>query len=150
MSVSLSATADERAALARRFGLLELSRFDVEAKLRRAGETVRADIALSADVVQACVVTLEPVPATVEDRFVATFDPNATDDDREVDVSLLGDDPPEPMRDGAVELGEPASEALGLALDPYPRKPDAAFAGWSDEGHAGSTGPFATLGRLRE
>ena len=149
-TVSLSATGEERAALARRFGLMVLTRFDVEAVLRKVGETVRAEIALSADVVQACVVTLEPVSATIEDNLIATFDPRVAEAEREVEVSIAAEDPPEPMRDGAIELGEVASEALGLALDPYPRKPDANFEGWSDRDETVAGGPFATLARFRE
>ena len=36
-------------------------------------------------------------------------------------------DPPEPIINGAIDLGRLATDALFLAVDPYPRKPDAVF-----------------------
>ena len=36
-------------------------------------------------------------------------------------------DPPEPIEAGVVDLGRLATDALLLAIDPYPRKADAVF-----------------------
>ena len=36
-------------------------------------------------------------------------------------------DPPEPIVNGVIDLGRLATDALFLAVDPYPRKPDAVF-----------------------
>ena len=36
-------------------------------------------------------------------------------------------DPPEPIENGIIDLGRLATDALYLAVDPYPRKPDAVF-----------------------
>ena len=36
-------------------------------------------------------------------------------------------DPPEPIENGIIDLGRLATDALYLAIDPYPRKPDAVF-----------------------
>ena len=36
-------------------------------------------------------------------------------------------DEPEPLVDGVADLGAAATEFLLLAIDPYPRKPDAVF-----------------------
>ena len=38
-----------------------------------------------------------------------------------------GEDPPDPIVDGRIDLGALAVEFLALALDPYPRKPGAEF-----------------------
>ncbi len=52
--------------------------------------------------------------------------------DLELDVE--GAEAPEPVPDGWIDLGELAAEQLGLAIDPYPRKPDAAVpAEWQAE-----------------
>ena len=48
--------------------------------------------------------------------------------------------------DGTLDLGEAAAEQLALALDPYPRAPDAVMPDISDEQAAH---PFAALERLR-
>ncbi|MGH6717861.1 MAG: YceD family protein [Alphaproteobacteria bacterium] len=150
-TIDLAATAEERALLARRFGLLALDRFEAKVTLRRSGRVVRADIAIAADVVQQCVVTLEPIGATVAEHLVVTFQPQSSRAvvEVDVDVDVDDDDPPEPLVGHAAELGEPAAEALGLVLDPYPRKPDVAFEGWSDSGDEGPEGPFAALARLK-
>src|SRR6476646_697602 len=36
-------------------------------------------------------------------------------------------DPPEPITNGMIDLGRIATDALFLAIDPYPRKPGAVF-----------------------
>ena len=36
-------------------------------------------------------------------------------------------DPPEPIEGGQIDLGRLATDALFLAIDPYPRKPGAVF-----------------------
>ncbi len=57
-------------------------------------------------------------------------------------------DPPEPIDNGMIDLGRVATDALFLAIDPYPRKPDAVFEPLVDaadpEDH-----PFAALKALK-
>ena len=43
-------------------------------------------------------------------------------------VLLDGEDAPDPIVDGKIDLGALAAEFLALGLDPYPRKPGVAFA----------------------
>jgi hypothetical protein len=57
------------------------------------------------------------------------------------------EDPPDPIIDGRIDLGALAAEFLALGLDPYPRKPGAAFEGAEPEPERDS--PFAALARLR-
>src|SRR5258708_28027390 len=72
----LAATPAERAALARRFDLLALARLEAQVRLTRlAGGLLRLSAALSADLVQACVVTLEPVPGRIDDQFTLLYRP---------------------------------------------------------------------------
>jgi hypothetical protein len=58
-------------------------------------------------------------------------------------------DPPEPIVNGAIDLGKLASEFLVLGIDPYPRKPGVAFVPPKTpddpEEH-----PFAALKALKE
>jgi uncharacterized metal-binding protein YceD (DUF177 family) len=72
-------------------------------------------------------VTLAPVPAKIGESFSADF----ADADRrrpaETDLDFEADDPPEPIRNGHIDLGELAAEQLSLALNPYPRAPGAAI-----------------------
>jgi uncharacterized metal-binding protein YceD (DUF177 family) len=150
LEVGFEANAAERAALARRFGLLALDRLSGAARLRRASDgRIRAKVTFEADVVQSCVVTLDPVPARLVDSFEASFGDGA-EVGLEVDVELDEDDPPEPIRGGRMELGELVAQHLSLALDPYPRKPEAelpAEAG-ADEPAEPNPRPFAALAKL--
>jgi len=117
----LEATAEECAALARRFGIPAIEAFSAELELRPEGsEAIRARGHLSARVVQSCVVTLEPVAQTVEEpvdlRFLAEGEEPGDDPEGPDEI---------PTERDLLELGEALAEQLSLALDPYPRAPGA-------------------------
>jgi uncharacterized metal-binding protein YceD (DUF177 family) len=123
-SWTIEANEDERAALARRFGLISLGRLVATLTWRRqAGGLVRLDGELAASLAQPCVVTLEPVPADLAESFTLRFMPGIAAEDREVVIDAEADDPPEPLGDGPVDVGEIVAQQLALALDPYPRAP---------------------------
>jgi uncharacterized metal-binding protein YceD (DUF177 family) len=127
----IAANAEERAALARRFELIAIDRLEASFSLSRAGGgVIHVTGEVSADVVQACVVTLAPVPGRVEESFAADFTDDTSQSRRqreaEADLDYEEKDPPEPVRNGHIDLGELAAQQLCLALDPYPRAPGAA------------------------
>src|SRR5258708_2523626 len=64
----LTATAEERDALARRFALVSLDGFAATVELSRHGREIRLAAEIIADVVQLCGVTLEPFASRVTDR----------------------------------------------------------------------------------
>lgn len=160
-TVSVEASEAERAALAARFGLSALHRFTATGVVRplgrRRGVTqVELSADLEADVEQTCVVTLDPVPGRIAEAVRRRFsDESAMDDNAAVLDVHPGedDDEADPIVDGTIDIGEVLAEALGLALDPHPRAPGAAFdsAAWSDEDDAGETAPgaFAALAALK-
>jgi hypothetical protein len=124
----IETSADERAALAARFELLELPRLSAEVRLRRAraGRYVEIDGTLRAAVVQTCVVTLEPVAASVEERFALLLGPIGGANEAAAGTEAIVDlDEPEPLEGDAIDVGELVAQQLSLALDPYPRAPDA-------------------------
>lgn len=151
-ALRVTATAEECAALAARFGLVALKSLAADLKLNkvRGGQMVRVSGALHAEAVQTCVVTLEPMNTAVEDDFQAVFAPAAMLDPEsgELEVGLSDEEGPEPMEGGRIDLGELVAQHLSLALDPYPRKPDAAYTavaeGAADEEPA-KPSPFAVL-----
>ncbi|RAI60133.1 YceD family protein [Roseicella frigidaeris] len=138
---TLEAGPAERAALARRFGIPGIDslrvRFDLQPE---ADGAIRATGELEAEVVQECVVSLEPVPQRVAERFVLRLLPAGREPgDGPEDLDEI-----ETEHDVA-DLGEVAAEQLALALDPYPRAPDAVL-----PAEAGSAeGAFAALAALR-
>jgi uncharacterized metal-binding protein YceD (DUF177 family) len=126
----LEATPEERAALARRFDLVELPSLEADGEILAFdhGRRARVEGVIRARVVQTCVVTLDPVPARIEDSFVRTYTstparPSGVE--QEMVLDLDAEDPPEPLEGGVVDVGEAVAETLGLALDPYPRAPGA-------------------------
>lgn len=121
----IAATPEERAALARRFGLLSLDRLDARLTIKALhGGLFRVEGDLVAEVTQRCVVSLEPVPARLAVPLVATFVKASRRDAVEVHLDGAGEeDDPEPLADGRIDLGETVAQHLALALDPYPRKP---------------------------
>lgn len=139
------ATEAECAALAGRFGILGIGAFSAMLALRpdRDG-AIRAEGRIEAEVTQACVVSLEPVQQRVSAPVVLRFlPPDAVPDDDP-------ESPDEIETDGeTIDLGEAVAEQLALALDPYPRRPDAAL---PDEVVApepeAPPNPFAALARL--
>lgn len=162
-SATRSATADERRALAAELEILEVTSLDVSYRItsggrRRDGTSRAPELRLTgtliATVVQACVATLEPVAARIEEpmsielRAAAEIDPAAPVDPlEEADLEPLD-------ADGAVPLGRIVYEVLAAALDPFPRAPGAEF-NWTDPADRGDTGtagrpsPFAALAQLK-
>jgi uncharacterized metal-binding protein YceD (DUF177 family) len=86
---------------------------------------------------QTCVVTLDPMETEIDEPIDLTFAPpdqipqmadmvdEAQENDRSSDAEMP--DPPEPIENGIIDLGRLATDALYLAVDPYPRKPDVVF-----------------------
>jgi uncharacterized metal-binding protein YceD (DUF177 family) len=82
---------------------------------------------------QTCVVTLDPMETDIDEPIDLIFAPP----DQIPEMAALVDeaeesdedtpDPPEPIENGIIDLGRLATDALYLAVDPYPRKPDAVF-----------------------
>ena len=130
--------------------------FDVT---RRGRDGLRAAGSVRARVRQTCVVSLEPMLNTVDEAIDVTFAPareavaNAKkrmDDDVElVAVDAEGEEPPEPLVNGAIDLGALATEFLILGIDPYPRNEGIAFE--APAAAADSTAhPFAALAALKK
>jgi Large ribosomal RNA subunit accumulation protein YceD len=152
----ITADAAERAALARRFGLISLDRLDAEVRLQRDGNDIRFEAELSADLVQACVVTLEPVPIGIAERFALCYRPGIDDDEAEL---LAAEDPEadivEPLAGESIDIGEAVAQQLSIAMEPYPRAAQAPASGADDsvefapEASAGRSGPFDILAAMK-
>lgn len=123
LDIVVEANATERAALARRMGIPDVQSLVCRFRVTRSRADRFAAIGhLSARVVQTCVVSLEDFSTAVDEHFCLMFVPAGEETD-----AIDPDDPVDEIgyRDDVVDLGEAAAEQLGLALDPYPRRPDA-------------------------
>ncbi len=150
----LVADADARAGVARVAGLRDLPRLEANFDVTRQGAGgLRVAGRVSATVGQTCVVTLEPITNEVEEMVDLVFLPQAAE--RQPAEAAAENEPreakwdePEPLINGAVDLGALATEFLILGLDPYPRKPGAVFQPLLDA--KPQEGPFAALAKLKK
>ena len=145
----LDAPEDVREAAARLAGVRGIPALTAEFDLARRGKSVRLTGRVRARVEQTCVVTLEPVETAVDEGVDLLFEPGVRlPADMTENDALAGEEAPEPLVDGKINLGAVAIEFLMLGIDPYPRKPGAAFAApkaADDGGH-----PFAALASLKK
>jgi uncharacterized metal-binding protein YceD (DUF177 family) len=139
----------ERAALARRFGLESLTRLIASVRLKTEAGTrrIRLIAHFEADVVQTCVVTLEPLPARVAGDFEVLCDRDTKPVAREVvvesdEVDIV------PLAGEFLDVGEAIAEELALSLDPYPRAPGAEVEAGESSPVVGHR-PFEMLARLK-
>jgi uncharacterized metal-binding protein YceD (DUF177 family) len=148
---TLLANDAERAALAKRFGLTALDSLTAEVTLSSDDIGIIATGSLAADVMQICVVSGAPVPRHIAESFAIRFSPEPIfEPDSEIELEVEETDTM--FHDGRViDLGEAVAQTLALAIDPFPRSPDAEDvlqeAGLKDEQ---PTGPFAALAALRK
>jgi uncharacterized metal-binding protein YceD (DUF177 family) len=117
----IEASPAERAALAKRFEILDLPALAAEVKLRRirAGRYIEASLHILAEVVQSCVVSLEPIAASIDASARELYGPIGGE--AAADEVLVDPDSPEPIAGPSLDLGEVVAQHLALSLDPYPR-----------------------------
>lgn len=133
-------TADEDTCqgLAERYGIVAVDAASAHLTLmrERGGSVIHITGTVSADVVQECVVTLDPIAAHVTDDIEAYFTDRrdvvpfarakaqrAAQKGTPIEVELIDEAAePEQVVGGLIDLGEVAAQFLSLALDPYPRR----------------------------
>ncbi|MCR4267015.1 DUF177 domain-containing protein [Nitratireductor sp. ZSWI3] len=150
MPVIIEADAAQRAALAGEHDLLSVEGFRADLAVRPwKADGIKVSGRVQADIIQACVVTLEPVESRIDEEVSATFVPEGSRLARndmeggEFVVDAEGPDLPETFLGDLIDVGALAEEFFGLGIDPYPRKPGAtvpAPAGPQDEEER--TGPL--------
>ena len=135
LPVVIDADPAQRAALAAEHELLSVENYRAEllvAPWKRNGVKVSGRV--EADITQACIVTLEPVAAHIDEEVEALFLPEQSKLGREgfegggeILLDADGPDGPETFSGDTIDVGALAEEFFGLAIDPYPRKQGAAI-----------------------
>ncbi|HMQ18853.1 MAG TPA: YceD family protein [Sphingopyxis sp.] len=150
-SITLTADAAARESIAARLGLISLERLEADAEVRAVagGLAVRGEV--RAEAVQRCAAPDLPVPAAIAEPFDLKFLRDAGPGREEEEIELGAEEIDIlPLEHDRVDIGEVAVQTLSLALDPYPRHPDAdhilAEKGVLSEEQAG---PFAALAALK-
>jgi uncharacterized metal-binding protein YceD (DUF177 family) len=144
---------EERKALAAALGLVDVSALSAEVRLKRdRNRVIHVDGRLTAEVVQECVVSLEPVRQTIDEPINLRFVEGGLDaksGSSAVDIEPTGDDPPEIVHGPTIDLGQFVVEHFILAVDPFPRAPGAELpANPLGEAEDSADSPFSVLGAL--
>jgi hypothetical protein len=123
----------QREALAQAHGLVSVERFRAEllvSQWKRNGVKVSGRV--EADITQECVVTLEPLQASIDEPVEGLFLPEDSklgrlgfDEGGEIHIDVEGPDSPDTFSGDTIDVGALAEEFFGLGIDPYPRKPGA-------------------------
>jgi hypothetical protein len=127
LDIAVRASETECAALAQADGLVAVHDLEASFDVRKQSRTrFKVVGSLRARVTQTCIVSLETfetlINADIDVDFAASGRPTGQ-------ASDPGEDPPDPIIDGKIDLGALAAEFLILNLDVYPRKPGVSFEG---------------------
>jgi Large ribosomal RNA subunit accumulation protein YceD len=151
MDLTISATDAERHVIAAQDGLAGLAKLEGSLHVepwRKDGLVLTGE--MRARVTQVCVVTLERFDSEIIEPIDVKFAPAAVSAEHRAVPSqgaanrahrraprfegipgpkaeFEGEDPPDPIVDGQIDLGALLAEFLALGLDPYPRKPGVEF-----------------------
>jgi uncharacterized metal-binding protein YceD (DUF177 family) len=150
LDIHLEPDAPVRAGIARLLGLEAAVSVGVDLHLSPWLDGVEINGTLNAVVTRICGVSLDPFDEVIDEpvflRLVPAGSPNAAaPQDDEIVVDIDADDPPDVVEGEAIDLGHYVVEQLALALDPFPRKPDAVFEAPDD---GANLSPFAALAAL--
>ncbi len=131
LPVVIEADEPQRQALAGEYDLLSVEKYRADllvAPWKRHG--VRVTGRVEADITQACVVTLDPVAAHIDEEVEGLFLPDdsklgryGSEGGGEIVLAAEGPDSPETFHGDTIDVGALAEQFFGLAIDPYPRKP---------------------------
>jgi len=153
LSIERAASSEETTRLAEALGILSVDKLVVRYRLiPRAGGRLALTGSIAAHVTQECVVTLDPVAATLSLPLDAIYTPHVSEADSAVEGTLEDLEKPEeePIENGRIDVGRVVLEELMSGIDPYPRRPDANFDWPGDAAETAGDNPFAALERLRK
>jgi uncharacterized metal-binding protein YceD (DUF177 family) len=148
---ALTASEAECRALAARLGIPGITHLAAQLHAKPGADgRIRVVGRIAATVVQVCVVSLEPFEASLNVPYESLF----------VHQALLDAEPEGLLDPDAIDeegypgshfdLGESVAQALALALDPWPRNPEAVVpAQIADDDTPPPASPFAVLARRR-
>jgi uncharacterized metal-binding protein YceD (DUF177 family) len=152
LKVRLEPDAAERAKIAHDLGLETLPSLTAEVTLKPWLDGVEITGRFDAVVEQICAVSLDPfqhpLSGEIDVRAVPAGSPHASDEaGGEVEFDPEAPDPPDVLAADAVDLAGYVVEPLALEIDPFARKPGAAF---DYAPPAEETSPFAALQKLKD
>ncbi len=117
---SIEASEIERAALAKRFGLIAVGALTAELNLTGTAAGTRVSGTVHAKATAACAVSAEPVDQLIAEEVAILVLPDVPRSaDEEIELSE-GDLDVVLLQGGRIDLGAIAADSFALALNPYP------------------------------
>ena len=146
----LTASEEERQKLAQRFDLPRINSLEASYTLEADGERIGFTGLLESDVLQCCAITGEDFEVQLRENFDISFIPKREIDEEEIELTEEDCDIVE-FENAQLDLGEAIAQSLYLALDPFPRGPDAdAVARKKGLQSEEEAGPFGALAALKD
>lgn len=151
LKLRLAPDAAERARIAHDLGLESLPALTAEATVRPWLDGAEIAGRFEAVVEQLCSLTLEPFQQPLQGTFEVRLAPAGSAaapeaGNGEIELDPDAPDPPDVLEGDAVDVSAYVVEHLALEIDPFPRKPGAAFA---YEPPTKEDSPFAVLKNLK-
>ncbi|MGV8832079.1 MAG: YceD family protein [Devosia sp.] len=153
-SIKIAADETARAELAKILKVVAVEAVEATLSVTPLRGGIRALGHLTARIVQASVVSFEPVSQDIDEAIDRVFLPESTGHTptpgSEVFVDLEDDDFPDQLDGPELDLSALLIETIALAIEPYPRLPGESLEslGLKDDGLA--SGPFAALTKLKK
>ncbi len=148
-AVAVTASPQERAAIAGDLGLLALDAFAAELTVSVGARGVVAVAGrLDAALEQSCVVSLRPVAQTIAAEINRRFVPaGSRPSGGSLEIGTDAEDPPDEYDGAVIDVGAMLLEELILAIDPYPRAEGAELPAMPDR-FGPPESPFSVLKTL--
>lgn len=152
LSYTVVATDADLSSVRERFDLLEARSLsaDIAVELRPSDKAVQIKGHLKANIVQRCVISLDPVPETLDEPFELLLVSEKVADAWDEQEAYLDPDHPDydALEGDEIPLGEIVAQTLSIVMDDYPRaegvEPEASVKGVTI-GEPERTNPFAIL-----
>ena len=162
--INIEANEKEKEGLSHRFEVDEIRSFSADLTVYPKADqmTYKVQGRFTADVMQSCIVSGDPVSSHLEDRFEAWYRDQSKilsfiDKKQKIDEWEEGDEhelrseeeDPEILNDGILDLGEVAAQFLGLAINPYPKAEENLTGDHIETKEEDKPNPFAKLAALK-
>ncbi len=148
----IRADARQCAELAKRFGLPKISSLKADYRLEAQKNRIVFSGLLQSDLMQTCAISGQGFQTSIKENFEIIFVKKHDHVVEDAELELASEDCDVMVYEGAqIDIGEAVAQSLYLALDPYPRGPNAEQVareeGLKSEEEAG---PFGALSALRD
>ena len=153
--VTIKTDAEQRAVLAERLKVSEVTDFSAQVTATRFRGGIQAKGNVSGTIVQPCVVTGDPVSQTINEAIDRVFLPghdaaSEATAGAEIFVNLEDDDLPDYFEGDEIDLADLVIEVFALAIDLYPRKPGVELTEELKGDDPAELSPFAALKSLKK